>query len=32
MYESEKLEIIAVANEIKRGGVVQRTGGYVSVR
>ena len=32
MYESDKLEIIAVANEIKRIGLVQLTGGNVSVR
>lgn len=32
MYEKEKLEIIAVANEIKRIGLVQLTGGNVSVR
>ena len=32
MYESDKLEIIAVANEIKRVGLVQLTGGTVSVR
>lgn len=32
MYESDKLEIIAVANEIKNLGLVQLTGGNVSVR
>ncbi|NLT12856.1 MAG: class II aldolase/adducin family protein [Clostridiales bacterium] len=32
MYENEKLEIIAVAQEIKRIGLVQLTGGNVSVR
>lgn len=32
MYEHDKLEIIAVANEIKRVGLVQLTGGNVSVR
>lgn len=32
MYLEEKLEIIAVANEIKRIGLVQLTGGNVSIR
>lgn len=32
MYEKDKLEIIEVANEIKRIGLVQLTGGNVSVR
>lgn len=32
MYEKDKTEIIAVANEIKRAGLVQLTGGNVSVR
>lgn len=32
MYENDKLEIIAVANEIKRIGLVQLTGGNISVR
>lgn len=32
MYEKDKTEIIAVANEIKRVGLVQLTGGNVSVR
>lgn len=32
MYERDKLDIIAVGNEIKRVGLVQLTGGNVSVR